>query len=339
MTDIPISKAGIVLEEIKKAKNILLHLHPNPDGDSVGSVLSMYHALTNMGKNVVMIKGDSVKPAFLESLPGFNDIREKNFFETDLKDFDLFLILDTASTNQISKKGDVIFPSHLKTICIDHHATNPKFADINIVDPTYPATTQILFDIYKIWDIDITSDMARCLIVGIYFDTGGFMYRNTTSKTFLAAAELSNIAPDFADTLFNVVNSNTPDMLRAQGLLLASIELWFNNSVGVASMSYEDFVKEGMKKEIFGGLEIANMIKSVRGWNIGITMIESDPGVTKLSFRSRDPKLFDVSKTALKVGGGGHPSAAGATIHAPLAEAKEILKKALADSQPNLAGD
>ena len=39
-----------ILEEIKKAKKIVILTHENPDGDAIGSSLGMYIALKEMGK-------------------------------------------------------------------------------------------------------------------------------------------------------------------------------------------------------------------------------------------------------------------------------------------------
>jgi nanoRNase/pAp phosphatase (c-di-AMP/oligoRNAs hydrolase) len=54
--------APAIWAEIERAKRILLHLHVNPDGDSVGSALATYHALKALGKEVTVISGDSGLP-------------------------------------------------------------------------------------------------------------------------------------------------------------------------------------------------------------------------------------------------------------------------------------
>jgi phosphoesterase RecJ-like protein len=70
---ITIEESDIIWREIEKAQKILMHLHPSPDGDSVGSTLAMFHALKAKGKDVTVIKGDSDLPSYLKStLPGFD---------------------------------------------------------------------------------------------------------------------------------------------------------------------------------------------------------------------------------------------------------------------------
>ncbi|MDP2691784.1 MAG: hypothetical protein Q8O95_05280, partial [bacterium] len=52
-------KAPVILDEIKRASSILLHCHPSPDPDSVGSALAMKFALEQLGKKATVIRGDS----------------------------------------------------------------------------------------------------------------------------------------------------------------------------------------------------------------------------------------------------------------------------------------
>ena len=126
---------------IGKSKNILLCLHPSPDEDSLGSCLAMFWYLKSIHKKPVVISGDSLLPLHFSCLPGFNQIKTKNFFQTNLNRFDLFLSLDSSSLEQISKIKPISFPQRLSTINIDHHQTNTKYADINLVDATSPATS------------------------------------------------------------------------------------------------------------------------------------------------------------------------------------------------------
>jgi len=311
--------------EIKKAKNILMTLHPSPDGDSIGSNLALYHALTKMGKKVTLISGDSKFPNNFITLPGTSNITNQNFFDLDLSKFDLFIINDIAALNQISRQGEINISKNLKTIIIDHHVSNTKFADINLVDTQAPATCQLVYDLFQFNRVKITKDIAICLLVGIYTDTGGFKYRNTTDKTFLTAANLSKINPDFNKFIFEVENNDSPDRLKFLSLILGSIKTYCSDKVAIASLDYETIKKSDINNSVISSSEVANMVKSVTGWEIGICMIESQPNYTKVSFRTRDSKKYDLSKISAAIGGGGHMAAAGAIINKPLVEATNLL--------------
>ncbi len=336
MQEIDKKLADKIWTEIEKANRILLHAHPNPDGDSLGSTLATRFALESKGKKVTLIKGDSVLPKYLSTLPGFSAITPKNFFEVDLKEVDLFLVLDSGSPDRVSKIAQVAFPLVIPSVVIDHHITNPKFGDINLVDSSYPATAQIMYDLFKIWGITITQDMALCLFVGIYTDTGGFVYRQTSSKTLHIASELADIAPQFGDLLFTLNNSNTKGQLKLRGLLLNSIETFFGDTVAIASISYKELQNNGINSEDAGAVDVANELKSVIQWNIGIRLMEDEPNIVKLSFRSRDPDKYDVSAIAKKLNGGGHKGASGARIMDSLPHAKERLLNAILEVYPEL---
>ncbi|MDQ3077163.1 MAG: bifunctional oligoribonuclease/PAP phosphatase NrnA [bacterium] len=315
--------AAEILQEIKGAKNILMHCHPNPDGDSMGSTLGMKYVLKTLGIESTIIRGDTDLPKYLSVLLGYETIVKKNIFEVDLSQYDLFLILDSGSLNQISKIKDPEFPSTLKTIVIDHHVSNTGYADINLVDSSYPSTCQIVVDLITSWNIAFTRDMALNLFVGMFTDTGGFRYHSTTHKTFLAAAKLAEVAPDFPEIMFQIENNNTKGRLKLHGYLLNSIETFFNDSVAFASISYDDIQKHGFTKDEISGAYITNEMKSVVGWNVCAYLMEIEPGIVKMSFRTRDEKAFDVSKLAVELGGGGHVRAAGAQIRGTLSEVKE----------------
>jgi phosphoesterase RecJ-like protein len=336
MKKITLAESAEIYAEITKASSILMHCHPNSDGDSLGSTLALAHTLTALGKKVTVIEGDTPLPKYLSFLPGYETIVRKNYFDLTLSDYDLFLILDAASLLQISRIQPIVFPEHLRTVVIDHHQTNPAFAELNFIDSSYPATAQMVYDLIKAWNLPLTHDSALCLFIGIYTDTGGFQYSATTDKTFNAAAELVHYASDFTKSLFELNNSSTEGRLKFEAQMLASIEHWFNNKVAVAGISYETIQKEGIKTEDAEAGTFANKVKSVPGWDLGITLVEYAPNEIKLSFRTRDQATYDVSKIASSLGGGGHKGAAGAYLKLSLLEAHQKLKETLPEVYPNL---
>ena len=328
MTDLVQKLAPKIWEEIQKAQNILLHCHPSPDPDSVGGVLAMMHVLESIGKKVTVIRGDSNVPIAFSGLPGFEKIVSKNFFEVDLTQFDLFLIQDSGGLVQISRVAPVVFPATLKTISIDHHATNDNYSQINLVDPTYPATCQILYDLFVLWKVKITPEIAKCLILGMFTDTGGFKYPLTTSATFAAVSHLVEIAPDYSTVIAKMENSNTPGVIAFEGLAFSSVTLHCNNHVAISAVPYTALQEKKIGKEdLFP--EIASILKSVVGWEMGVRMVEIEPKGVKVSFRTRGEKITDVSKIAVALGGGGHKLAAAAYLECSLEDAIKKVVEAI----------
>jgi phosphoesterase RecJ-like protein len=285
----------------------------------------MKFALEQLGKKVTVIKGDSAIPQAFMHFPGAHDIAEKNFFEVDLDEFDLFIAQDGGGIEMISTLQKVEFPGHLKVIVIDHHNSNKGYGHINLVDVSSPATAFTLRELFREWNIELTREIATNLFIGMYTDTGGFKYPKTDYRVLQAAADCARVAPDFSGAIFKLENNNSKELIRFHALMLNSIETFCNDSVAIASVSQEQLIKNNIPAVVARGDFVPNLLKSVVGWNIGLTMLETEPNRIKLSFRTRDAVAYDVSKIAVALGGGGHKGAAGAGMNMPLEEAKKAV--------------
>lgn len=325
-----------IWSEIQKANHILLHCHPGPDGDSMGSALGMMHVLRNIGKEVTVIIGDSKPPPTLSYLPGFDQIVIVDWSGLDLSKYDLFISQDSSALNQISKK-EVKFPESLRVVVIDHHGTNKGYGHVNLVDSSYPAVCQIDYELCKEWDIKISPEGAACFFVGIYTDTGGFKYPATSSSTFNAAADLVSIYPDFHKLIFKLENNYEPEQIKFIGLALSKVELYFGEKVAISAVPYEELKKAGIQEVHTEKAQVSEMLRSVKGWEIGIRFTEAKPGVVTVSIRTRDANKYDVSKIAEATGfGGGHLYAAGATLPFPFDQAKKLLLESIQKVFPDL---
>ncbi len=339
MTETVQNEAPKILEIIKSSKNVLLHCHPSPDPDSLGSSLAMKFALEQLGKTVTVIGGDSVIPEAFMHFPGAASIVPKNFFEVDLAGtsgslpFDLFIIQDAGSPEMISRKKPLVpveaFPSSLKTVIIDHHVTNTKFANtVNLVDCTYPATCQILYDLFTLWGIRVTPEIAGDLFIGMFTDTGGFRYPSTTSATLEAAAVLTKIYPDFSTLISKMENNKRPQALTFQGLAFSNIETFplpDGNHVAIASVPYEVISQKGFDVEDMSSSMVASVMRGVVGYDVSVCITELEPNKVKGSMRKRDATAYDLSAIAASLGGGGHKAAAGLVATGTLAEVKKRI--------------
>ncbi len=317
--------ASLILTEIKKSSSVLLHCHPSPDPDSVGSALAMKFIIESFGKRVTVIKGDSDIPEAFLHFPGAIDIVKKNFFEVDFKDFDLFISVDTASPNQISKLKPVIFPLPIKSIVIDHHPSNIGYADINLIVPESPATDQIIYLLAKEWDVNITSDMAANMFIGLYADTGGLKYQNTSLKSYEIMTDLVRLYPEFSKIILRMENSESPKALAFYGMALDAIEVFLGDKVALSAVSSIQLATRDIKEEDISSSFISSMMTNVSSWKITASLVEIVPGKTRCSFRTNDPEHYPVTILAGALGGGGHKAAAGATIDTGVEEAKKLI--------------
>lgn len=298
----------------------------------MGSSLGLAHALRDLGKQVTVISGDSVIPDYLAHLPGVTEVRVTPFLNLDQSEFDLFVILDSAKEEQISRQGEVVFEPHLKTIVIDHHSTNRGYGNLNWIDPTSPATAQMVYELLAWKGVSISQDSATCLLVGLFTDTGGFQYPPTGKRTFQAAAALAEIAPEYHQAIFPIANSLNAQNLAYQGLALRNVELHplpDGKQLAISSVSSQERLELGITPEFADKSHIANLLKSVVGWEVGVGMVELEPGNVRVSLRTRDSKKYHLGNIAAKLGGGGHPAAAGLSLQMSLEAAKIAIIEAI----------
>lgn len=326
-----------ILGAIKSSKKILLHFHPSPDTDGIGSSLAMAHVLKQLNKDFVVIGGDSPIPRFAQAFPNHDWILAKNFTQINQEEFDLFLVLDSGSLERITRIAPVHFSENLKIIVIDHHISSRSFGQINLIGEDYPAVCQLLYDLFSIWQVEITKEIATCLILGIYGDTGGLKYPGTTFRTLFIISELAKVDPDFSTAILKVENSNGPKQIEFMGLGLSLIKTYFSGQVAVSEIPFVELQKRNITEVDRQGIHISGILSSVIEWPIGISMTETELRRIYFGFRSRDGNKFDVSKIAVAVGnGGGHKAAAGTTITASFDKAKKILLEAIAKVYPQL---
>ncbi len=141
-----------------------------------GSSLAMYHALSQMGKDVDVVVPEL--PKTFDFLPGADKIKEtgkENFI------YDLGIAVDCTDTNRL-KCYEECYENAKATISIDHHGTNTMFADYNYVDPASPACSQILVIVLRYLGVEITKEIGDCILTGIATDTGGFKYEGVRNR-------------------------------------------------------------------------------------------------------------------------------------------------------------
>jgi phosphoesterase RecJ-like protein len=313
-----------ILDSIKKSKHILLHLHVKPDPDSLGSALAMYWFCKKINKKCTLIRGDGPLNQNLSFFPGFENIALKKYSEINLAEFDLFIILDSASPQMISRETEIEFPPNLKTIVIDHHKTNLKYGNLNLIDSNASATCEIVFYLFKKWGVKIDQNMAAGLYLGIFADTGGFRHPSTTVTTFQAVLELVKIYPNFSELIESLGKNNYPDQVYFQSIGLNNLEILLDNKLALTIIPLEKIQEKNINLDYVMGGDLANFLIGVKDWQVGLILIEIKKN--KFSGNLRSKQNIDVSKIAEYFGGGGHKNAAGFdNVEIPIETLKEKI--------------
>ncbi len=315
----------LCINEIKKSKNIYLASHINPDGDNIGSLLSLGMALKKLNKKVSIVKVDDI-PRDYEFLPGLDLFIEPNISEP----IDLFISLDSSDLERLGIGKEIALKAN-KIINIDHHVTNDNFGNINIVDPLASATGELVYDLITKLDVEIDSHIATCIYVAISSDTGSFMYDNTTRKTHLIAADLLDKGINKNEIIVNLYQSKSMGKTKLFIKALNSLEMYCNKRVGIITVTQEMLNECNTKMEDTEG--IISFVRDIEGIEIACILKEFKEDEVKLSLRSKS--IVDVSQICLIFNGGGHSRAAGCTINDNVENAKIIIlneiKKHLGD--------
>ena len=306
--------------KINSSENICLMSHANPDGDSVGSVLALAtFIIENMGneKNVNIVIKDEI-PSNLKFMPNISLIKT----DIEYDKVDLLITLDCASTDRLGI-DESILNSIKYTVNIDHHVTNTQFGNINFIDSEASSTGEVVYDLIKSMNYDISKDIATCIYVSMSTDTGSFKYTNTSSKTHLIVSKLldKHIDLEMINVELYQNRSIEKTMLLMEGI--KNLELYEDNKVGIVSISKE--ILDSCKAKSQDAEIIVNFIRDIDTIQVACSLREIDEGTVKASLRSK--QNIDVSKVALKFNGGGHAKAAGCTIYSNLSEAKEQIKR------------
>lgn len=303
--------ANQFLEEVRRAKSVVIASHLNPDGDALGSALAVAHFLDSIGvQNEVLCH--HAPPKNLQFLPGAEKVRQKPISESH----DLAIVLDLDSLERL---GDARpwMEAAPRMIVVDHHVPHNSPGDLRIVDTSAPATALILTRLMIACGAKITPEMATCLLTGIVTDTGSFRFRNTTPESLSLSAILLEDGADINLVSEEIYQRIPLSAARLQGLVLSGMELTPDGKICWSALKQSDFIETGASDEDTEGF--ANDILSVNTVEIAAFFRETKPSVIRVSLRSRGD--YDVSSVAREFNGGGHRNAAGCTLEEPLADA------------------
>ncbi len=323
-------ESSLILKEIKKAGKVLINCHRGPDSDSVGSALAMSQVVKDLGKEVMVICPSDL-PSDLMFLKGANEVVRVNFTSFDFSEYDLFIILDSSTYSMVTGLKDSDKPG-INSVVVDHHISNEKFGNINLIDAETTSTGELLYKVFEDWKIDFDKFVAESLLTGIIGDTGTFQYQNVGEETLRIAADLIEKGADKDKIVYNLYRNIEFREVKMWGKFIESMMIEDRFVWSAIPLSvYKDFGEYTYVKE-----DVANLFAPiVKGTEFGIIMIETSENVLSVSFRSRTG--FDVSKVANEVGGGGHKAAAGARIEGlPFQEAvNKVLTVARKYAQKN----
>jgi phosphoesterase RecJ-like protein len=194
--------------------------HVRPDGDALGSQLALALCLEQLGKDVRVWNEDGMLEKY-SFLPRAELLTKPPATPAD---FDVAVALDTAIQTRLGNTLAGVGSAKI-WINIDHHSSNPGYGDLVIVDPTAPATGEIIFNLIKSQGLPMNHDIAENLYAAISTDTGSFQYPKTSARTFDIAAELVRVGDLDVGKISQQLYENYPRR-RLELCVLATAAVW-----------------------------------------------------------------------------------------------------------------
>ena len=270
--------------------------------------LSTAFGITLINPEAKILLPDAVSSSFRLAVKRFeNKLKDKMIKINDLKKINVLYLADTNNYKAALKKLSDFIDENTKVIIYDHHPIRSKLPK-NIekhIKKTGSASTIVVYQL-KRNKIQLSSDDATILILGIYEDTGNFTYNTTTEKDLRAAAYLIEKGADL-ETVKNIIEERIDQQqISIIHQLVENLQYFFlKNKKIIFSFAYSD----RYIPDISGFL---HMIKPLQEADAFFVMI-NEKGKTSIIARSKR-KEIDVGKIMSYLGGGGHFAAASATV-------------------------
>ncbi|MBB5021682.1 DHH family phosphoesterase [Desulfurispira natronophila] len=271
--------------------------HLNPDGDTIGCALALFHRLKTMGREPWVVCESPITREY-HFLPGAECFRHSIPDEADA------IIAVDAST--LDRLGDVGWHENVPTVNIDHHITNKGFARYNYVIGEAAATAMLIYELLeKMGPVDYQESL--CLYTALFTDTGGFRYSSSSPESHIIAARLLEKGIDPWQITVQIYESMAWEKMLLLRHCLERVE--FNRSKGVAWtwVNQQDFQETGTEPSDTDGF--INYLRAIDGVEVAVFIRQDSPTSHKVSFRSKG--RINVASICDGFGGGGHHNAGG----------------------------
>lgn len=291
-----------IVRTIQTARTILVATHAFPDGDALGSQLGLAYILEAMGKTVIRYSEEPASYLYT-FLPGSDKLL---CTLPDLSQVDCAIALDCGDCFRLGKAAEALLTIR-PLIVIDHHAGHKDFGDMRWVQSDRSSTGDMVYELAKALEADISRDAAFCLYAAIVSDTGSFKYASTTAATFKIAGELvaKGVNPEqVAGKLFDNFTENRLHLLQE---VLSTLELRADGKLAVITATRAMF--ETTRSQPEDSESFINYPRALAKVKVAVFFKEKEGGIG-VSMRSKG-NHYDVAAVARRLGGGGHRNAAG----------------------------
>ncbi|NWG02939.1 MAG: CBS domain-containing protein [Syntrophaceae bacterium] len=298
--------------------------HINADFDSLASMLAAKKLYPNA---ILVFPGSqerSLRDFFIQStLYAFEVERIKNI---DLRKVTRLILVDTRQISRIGRFSEILSKPDLEIHIYDHHPPSSEdlHGSVEVISEV-GATVTLLLDVLQKKGVEITSDEATVMLLGIYEDTGNLTFSSAKEEDFRAAGYLVRKGANLS-ILSNVITKElTAEQVFLLNDLIQSATRYHFHGVDVV-------IAQASVDRYIGDIAVlVHKLKDMENLDVLFVLVRMEDRVYVIG-RSRLEEV-NVSEIVSEFGGGGHPTAASATIKGiTLVEAQARLVKTLMES-------
>lgn len=299
-------------EIFRRAEDILIVTHIRPDGDTAGSACALCLGLRSLGKTAFLAEN-------APSMRRYAKLMEPYFAPAGFVP-GLIAAVDIAGEGQFPPGYEEL--ADRCAVAIDHHGTNTGYADALLLDEHSAAAGELVYLLLCALGAAITPPIAEALYTALATDTGGFRTAGTTGRTLSIAGELHDAGFDAAGLMRSLFDTKTAARLRLEAELFRTMAFPIPG-VCVMTLPYAVICRLEATEDDMDKLSLVTMVQE--GTKAGVLLRQLPSGEWKISLRTDGhPHAGQVLR---RLGGGGHPDAAGAVLSgAPEELARQILR-------------
>lgn len=324
------------------ASNAVVIGHFNPDGDSIGSVVALWHYLNRRGISATPILPSSYPDSLSFLDPGKVNPANRIIIARDTLEeaesaiaaADTIICLDFNRLSRTEYLEDAISSSKAKKILIDHHLSpSVEQFDVTVSKTDISSACELLF-----WTLMSLPDVcgnvrklplkcAEAIYVGMMTDTNNFS-NSVYCSTFEMAARLLERGIDKDDLQEKVLHCYTVPRTRLMGHLIKDNMVYLPKE-HTAYMTLSNAEKEAHDFKPGDSEGFVNLPLAVSDIQISALFTEDSSGeYIRVSLRSKGNT--DVNLFANRYfNGGGHKNASGGRLYVPIEEVPEYFEKSL----------
>ncbi|MFH1039387.1 MAG: DHH family phosphoesterase [PVC group bacterium] len=298
-----------IVTAVRRCQRLAVFSHEEPDGDAIGSQIALTAALKELDKDVISLRVDPAPPA-LAFLNRAGLVRPYAPADDDaaILASQAIIMVDCCNYFRLGDLAGIAESAPAFVINIDHHRDNAFFGDLNYVRFTAGGAAELIFEVVRALGIPVTGTIAEAIYVGLSTDTVGFRYIDPEGNMLGVIRDLIAGGIDIED-LQEKIYCNQPDSyLDDLAALLETVHYESGGTLAWFTMFRSNYLSFYQRELASEALKLLLSIRKIR---TAVMLHEEHSGI-EVWLRSK--KDVNVSRAALRVGGGGHHTAAGALI-------------------------